>query len=91
MLGMWLLTRRAIRRSRLKYSPPAELPDPAVASAKEVAILLAREKYDRGDFQRAVVRRVPADLFTDDLVLECGHTSGASTRGEEVTHANCHS
>ena len=83
-LGTWLFTRRALRR------PPLARPDPALAARKEVAILLAREMYDRGDFKRAVISRVPSDLFTDDLVLECGHTSGTSPRGEEVTHANCH-
>ena len=89
LFGMWLLMRRSLRRFRLRDSPPAELPDPALASAKEVAIVLAREMYDRGEFQRAVVRRVPSDLFSDDLVLECGHTSGASSGGEEVQSANC--
>ena len=89
LVGMWFLMRRALRRDRFKYVPPAELPDPALATAKEVAILLARERYDRGDFRRAVVRRVPSDLFSDDLVLECGHTSGASSGGEEVQSANC--
>jgi hypothetical protein len=89
IFGMWLLTRRALGRSRLRYAPPAELPDPALATAKEVAILLAREMYDRGDFRRAVIRRVPSDLFSDDLVLECGHTAGVSLRGEEVQHADC--
>jgi hypothetical protein len=70
--------KRSLRRDRLKYSPPAELPDRAPATAKEVAILPAREMYDHGDFRRAVARRVPSDLFSDDLVLECGHTSGAA-------------
>jgi hypothetical protein len=90
LVGVWLMTRRLLRRDRLRYTPPAELPDPALATAKEVAILLAREMYDRGEFQRAVVRRVPSDLFSDDLVLECGHTAGAARAGEEVEHANCH-
>jgi hypothetical protein len=29
-------------------------------------------------------------LFSDDLVLECGHTAGAARAGEEVERANCH-
>src|SRR5215813_10533361 len=52
------------------------MPDvPALANATEAAVIVAREKYDRGEFRRAVVRRVPRDLFGDDLILECGHTT----------------
>src|SRR5262245_57316715 len=90
LLGMWLLMRWALRRDRLKYASPAALQDPALASAKEVAIRLARAECDRGDFRRAVVRRAPSDLFSDDLVLECGHTSGTARRDEEVASANCY-
>ena len=60
-----------------------------MASATEAAVILTREKYDRGEFRHAVVRRVPRDLFGDDLVLECGPTTMA-TRRKDVASADCH-
>src|SRR5262245_22211540 len=75
LLVIWWHTRRSIRRWR---TPPVESADPAKAAAAEAAVLLGREKYDRGEFRRAVVRRIPTDLFGDDLVLECGHRSSAT-------------
>jgi hypothetical protein len=77
VMAVWLLTRRW---ARLKEEPE----DPVRASAKEVAILVAREMYARGEFRRAVIVRVPSDLFSDDLVLACGHRSGTGRPGEEI-------
>jgi hypothetical protein len=90
LFGAWWFIRRSIRRLLDQYWPRADMADPALASATEAAVILAREKYDRGEFQRAVVRRVPCDLFSDDLVLECGHTTMAARREEDVVSADCH-
>jgi hypothetical protein len=90
LFGAWWFIRRSIRRLLDQYWPRADMADPALASATEAAVILAREKYDRGEFQRAVVRRVPCDLFSDDLVLECGHTTMAARREEDVGSADCH-
>jgi hypothetical protein len=80
-----------MRRVLACYEAPAETADdPALASATEAAVILAREKYDRGEFQRTVVRRVPRGLFGDDLVLECGHTILATRREEDIASADCH-
>jgi len=69
---------------------PKQRINPALASAAEAPVILAREKYDRGEFRRAVVRRVPRDLFGDDLILECGHATMATRREEDVASADCH-
>jgi hypothetical protein len=79
-----------MRRVLACYEAPAETDDPALASATEAAVILAREKYDRGEFRRAVVRRVPRDLFGDDLVLECGHTTLAARREEDCLRRLSH-
>jgi hypothetical protein len=89
VFGAWWFLRRSIRWLLDEYGSQAETADdPALASATEAAVILAREKYDRGEFRRTVVRRVPRDLF-DDLVLECGHITMA-TREEGVASADCH-
>jgi hypothetical protein len=41
---------------------------------REEAILDARRKLEAGEFQRAVVKIVPADVGYDRLTLECGHS-----------------
>jgi hypothetical protein len=65
-----------------------EIENPEVASAKEAAVLLAREMYERGDFKRAIVRRTAVDLFSDDVVLECGHRANEPSHWEN-SKANC--
>ena len=77
VLGMWL------RRFKIKDSVPPDVENPELASGKEAAVLLAREMYERGDFKRAIVRRTAVDLFSDDLVLECGHKAHELSRWEE--------
>jgi hypothetical protein len=42
---------------------------------RQEAILEARRKQEAGEFNRAVVKREPADLNWDQLILECGHTT----------------
>ena len=96
VLTLWVLAAVTMVLARLLMprwihrALQGEPEDPARASAKEVAILVAREKYAGGDFRRAVVRRVPSDLFSDDLVLECGHRSGVARSGEEIPYADCY-
>src|SRR5215471_21594627 len=85
LFGVGWFIRRSIRHLLDQYWSRAETPnDPALASATEAAVILAREKYDRGEFRRAVVRRVPRDLFGDDLILECGHTPWPRAANEDV-------
>ena len=91
LFGAWWFIRRSIHRLLDQYWSRAETAeDPALASATEAAVIVAREKYDRGEFRRAVVRRVPRDLFGDDLILECGHATMATRREEDVASADCH-
>lgn len=40
-------------------------------------ILVARAKMAAGDFERAIKSRVPLEVMTDELRLECGHTTWA--------------
>src|SRR5215831_20090861 len=90
LFGVGWFIRRSIRHLLDQYWSRAETPnDPALASATEAAVILAREKYDRGEFRRAVVRRVPRDLFGDDLILECGHTTMATRREEDFVSVDC--
>src|SRR5215471_13269130 len=85
LFGAWWFIRRSIRRLLDQYWSRAETAeDPPLASATEAAVIVAREKYDRGEFRRAVVRRVPRDLFGDDLILECGHTPWPRAANEDV-------
>ena len=64
LFGAWCFIRWSIRRLLDQYWSRAETAeDPVLASATEAAVIVAREKYDRGEFRRAVVRRVPRDLF----------------------------
>src|SRR5262245_10669960 len=90
LLGIWWFMRRSIRRLLDQHWSRVDMADdPALASATEVAVILAREKYDRGEFRRAVVRRLPQDLFGDDLILECGHTTMATRREEDFVSVDC--
>src|SRR5262249_40824 len=91
LFGIGWFIRRSIQRLLDQYWSRAETADdPALASAIEAAVILARGKYDRGEFRRAVLRRVPRDLFGDDLILECGHATIATRREEDVLFADCH-
>jgi len=91
LFGVGWFIRRSIRRLLDQCWSRAETAeDPALARASEAAVIVAREKYDRGEFRRAMVRRVPRDLFGDDLILECGHTTMATRGEEDVASADCH-
>ena len=91
LFGVGWFIRRSICRLLDQYWSRAETAeDQALASATEAAVIVAREKYDRGEFRRAVVRRVPRDLFGDDLILECGHATMTTRREEDVASADCH-
>jgi hypothetical protein len=90
LFGAWWFIRRSIHRLLDQYWSRADMADdPALAAATEAAVILARERYDRGEFRRAVVRRVPRDLFGDDLVLECGHSTMTARHEEHVPVADC--
>jgi hypothetical protein len=46
---------------------------------KSEVITEARKLFESGAFLRKVISRVPEDMYTDTVMLECGHVSQTVT------------